>query len=635
MTRIATLVGLLWVGSFICTGSAQETAQDLFLKIYLNIQEADKLESAGQKASARERYQVSLERLRDLKERFPQWEPVIVGFRTKYTEEKVKALEGEVDANPDASIPPIDPDLLNPPNPQSASANPGASGTLDASSDSGMMADSLDDLNPDSEIQTDADPVVDQSTGGQIISDRAPTIMDLEGGSTEVFSPAPLPALEPVVDSGPVTSPEPLSDDPAILKSRIRDLELQLSDTKERLESAQTEAAQLRTRVQQLENELALAREGTADEQMEALMQENANLKERLENAESTIAGLQTGSADTSITNLQQKIENIQGQLELARQENAALRETNEEYREQLEQLQQELTTAQAQDENSREVEMLKDIIRRQLKEQTRREVAKRLAMEELENLAVDSQRLKTQLDILGSPLIELTEEERALLKQPDADLVINESTGEISADLTAEAEEVDYSSRPRIPAEFKETAEEAKQLFSQGRFDESAAKYTEILNMYPESLYAISNLAVVRFQQANYPDTEELLKTAVKLAPQDAFSHSILGISLYQQGKYDEAVQFLSRAAALDPNDPKTRNYLGIAASQKGWQEAAEQECRKAIELDPQYGDAHFNLAVIYATQKPPARELARRHYNRALELGVPRDAQLEKIIR
>jgi Flp pilus assembly protein TadD len=162
-----------------------------------------------------------------------------------------------------------------------------------------------------------------------------------------------------------------------------------------------------------------------------------------------------------------------------------------------------------------------------------------------------------------------------------------------------------------------------------------SPAKYQTILNSYPDSLYALSNIAVVRFQQGNYQEAENHLRRAIQLAPQDAFSHSILGISLYQQGKYDEAVQMLSRAVALDPNDPKTRNYLGISASQKGWQEAAEQECRKAIELDPNYGDAHFNLAVIYATQRPPALELARRHYNRAVELGIPRDQQLESMLK
>ena len=138
----------------------------------------------------------------------------------------------------------------------------------------------------------------------------------------------------------------------------------------------------------------------------------------------------------------------------------------------------------------------------------------------------------------------------------------------------------------------------------------------------------------MVRFQQQKYPEAEKVLREAVRVAPNDSFSHSVLGIVLVQQEKYDDAIQILSRAVALDPNDAKTRNYLGISSSRKGLAEAAEQECRKAIELDDSYGDAHFNLAVIYATQNPPAKELAKRHYNRALELGVPKDQELEKLL-
>jgi Flp pilus assembly protein TadD len=227
---------------------------------------------------------------------------------------------------------------------------------------------------------------------------------------------------------------------------------------------------------------------------------------------------------------------------------------------------------------------------------------------------------------------VELTEDEKALLRQPTAGLS-GDQTGNFSASLAETG--ADFTNRPRVPSEFKDLAREANELFAQGKFDDAAAKYQTILNTYPDSLYALSNIAVVRFQQQNYKEAEVYLRKAVQQSPQDAFSHSILGISLYQQGKYDEAVQMLSRAIALDPNDPKTRNYLGISASQKGWQEAAEQECRKAIELDPNYGDAHFNLAVIYATQKPPSLELARRHYNRAVELGIPRDQQLEGMIK
>ena len=190
------------------------------------------------------------------------------------------------------------------------------------------------------------------------------------------------------------------------------------------------------------------------------------------------------------------------------------------------------------------------------------------------------------------------------------------------------------YSEKPRIPDEFKDTAAQATSLYNEKKFDESAAAYEKILAKYPQSIYALSNLGVVRFQQQKYPEAEKALREAIRVAPNDAFSHSVLGIALVQQEKYDDAIQILSRAVALDPADAKTRNYLGISSSRKGLQEAAEQECRKAIELDEGYGDAHFNLAVIYATQTPPAKELAKRHYGRALELGVPKDPELEKLI-
>ena len=53
------------------------------------------------------------------------------------------------------------------------------------------------------------------------------------------------------------------------------------------------------------------------------------------------------------------------------------------------------------------------------------------------------------------------------------------------------------------------------------------------------------------------------------------------------------------------------------------------------AIALDPNYADAQFNLAVIYATQQPPNKELARKFYKRATELGAEPDQSLEQLIK
>ena len=54
-----------------------------------------------------------------------------------------------------------------------------------------------------------------------------------------------------------------------------------------------------------------------------------------------------------------------------------------------------------------------------------------------------------------------------------------------------------------------------------------------------------------------------------------------------------------------------------------------------EAIAANPEYVDAHYNLAVIYATNKPPAKELAKRHYSKAMELGAEANPSLEKLIR
>ena len=43
----------------------------------------------------------------------------------------------------------------------------------------------------------------------------------------------------------------------------------------------------------------------------------------------------------------------------------------------------------------------------------------------------------------------------------------------------------------------------------------------------------------------------------------------------------------------------------------------------------------AHFNLATLYLEQKPPAKALAKRHYEKALALGVGKDEIVERRLK
>ena len=113
-----------------------------------------------------------------------------------------------------------------------------------------------------------------------------------------------------------------------------------------------------------------------------------------------------------------------------------------------------------------------------------------------------------------------------------------------------------------------------------------------------------------------------------------DAYNLSIFGYLKFRQEKFDDALDALSRAAMLDPQNPQIQNYLGVTLSHKGLRAQAETALRKAIELDPNYGAAHNNLAVIYLNEQPPLVELARWHYQKALDDGQPPNPDLEKLL-
>jgi Tfp pilus assembly protein PilF len=74
--------------------------------------------------------------------------------------------------------------------------------------------------------------------------------------------------------------------------------------------------------------------------------------------------------------------------------------------------------------------------------------------------------------------------------------------------------------------------------------------------------------------------------------------------------------------------------NYLAGCYNHKGLRQQAETALRKALQLDPGNAEAHNNLAVIYLSQNPPLVQLARWHYQKALDGGQPHNLELEKAL-
>ncbi|MBL9116709.1 MAG: tetratricopeptide repeat protein [Verrucomicrobiaceae bacterium] len=174
--------------------------------------------------------------------------------------------------------------------------------------------------------------------------------------------------------------------------------------------------------------------------------------------------------------------------------------------------------------------------------------------------------------------------------------------------------------------------AEKAARLFSKRDFAAARAAYREMLQFSPENALAWANLGAVEQQDGNLPAAISCFEASVRFNEQLVQSWIALGLLYSQRGDRYKAISSFARAIHEEPLNPSAHNYLAIEANGLGWSATAMAELQRAIELDPNYGLAHFNLATLYLDQKPPARVLAKKHYEKALSLGVAKDEVLER---
>jgi predicted nucleic acid-binding Zn-ribbon protein len=418
---------------------------------------------------------------------------------------------------------------------------------------------------------------------------------------------------------------------------------------------------------------------GDAQARVQALVAENSDLQQRLATAVNTVREISADKPKKAqeLRDVKIEMEKLRDQLVASQKQNQDNDKTITDLRSQLDEASGTLAAVKLNGASSAETtqlvkenQMLRGIVIRERQEEARREQAKKLMLAEFDKLKIKSDVLDQQIHLLAEPITKLSDDELALLKKPIVAISDN-NPGTIKASLTmAKPEsggsitigpppaaagqageksslesvangggnqigpEVQTSFKPGVPNDLMPLAREAKASFDRGKFKDAEKEYQQILAKSPNNLYSLSNLGVVFFRNGKLKAAELTLKKAIALAPKDEFTHTTLGIVYYRQSKFDDALSELTKSLAINPKSATAHNYLGITASQKGWQEAAEKEMLEAIANNPDYADAHFNLAVVYSTSSPPAKELAKRHYEKALALGAAPDPTLDKLL-
>lgn len=191
---------------------------------------------------------------------------------------------------------------------------------------------------------------------------------------------------------------------------------------------------------------------------------------------------------------------------------------------------------------------------------------------------------------------------------------------------------ELNEPGKTQVSTEAQQLAKTAMVALAKGDLAAAQRDFEKVLTLAPNNVATTMNLGLVAYRQKRYAAAEKYLKTAVRAQPEAGLGWLILGVVHYDQEKLDAALAAFAQAALLEPKNATVHQYLGVTVGKKGWLSGAEDELRKALEIDPNYAEAHFNLAVFYLQRSPPSVELARRHYQQALDLGAAPDADVAR---
>ncbi|HSU56331.1 MAG TPA: tetratricopeptide repeat protein [Candidatus Dormibacteraeota bacterium] len=593
MRRFAGLVLLLfyWVT---CVALGQ-SLDDEYVQIFRTIQEADTLSSTAP-SQALAKYREAQAGLDRLHKGSPDWNALIVNYRLGYVAERIAAL------SPGATPPVAQTNA--PSTARVAPPDASAAAAAEWKARSAALEQQLAGLQSDNAL--------------------------LQAKLKEALAMRPA-AVDPAELAKAQDRAKSLEKENELLKAS-REKQPQAEADSKSLDEARRSAADA---TREAKEQAALVAKLTLEKEA---------LATRLKQVSQQPApAAETAASAAQIKDLQRQAQNDSKSLEEARRSAAdATRKANEQaalvtkltlehqaLATHLKQVSQQATPPPAQAaEPAATAAQIKDLEKQRSDLQRRLDSAnKELAARKRKGSAPVNQELESELvaararlEILEARATPYSDEEQALLKHPETKLA--DSTTKPAA----------RKSIKDLPPGAAAQIAEAQRYFAAKEYDKAEAAYTRVLQQDPKNVALLGNLAAIQVESRHFDQADSNIQQALALDSQDPYSLYVLGILRFREKKYDDALGALSRSAKLDPQNPEVQNYLGLALSEKGLRVPAEAALRKAIQLQPGYAGAHYNLAVVYATEQPPATELARFHYQKALAAGYPPNPDLEK---
>jgi tetratricopeptide (TPR) repeat protein len=402
-----------------------------------------------------------------------------------------------------------------------------------------------------------------------------------------------------------------------------------------------------------------LTRVKEAAKNVEKLLAENTLLMARLQDAEKQVATFKAEGVekDKKIAELTKELTSTRTQLADVQKQSAAFQKEMGDLRKQLDDQAKQFTQSKTDNAASAiekkkladENDLLRGIVLRQQKEQARRDRVKKIVLEQLAKLEVNSKALIDQVQILGSPVVKLSEKERRLFKQPQLSISDTEITfiapEAAESEATPPTETAATPAPAHAPAETPATTEakpaETKPAEAPATKAPDNAKMTAAATPNPEptplpdALPDISGGAGKKTELASAQPPQKKPSEAArtpavegdlpardgKLAPiptagdngtaaktiaQPGVPEELAELvrdakEQFERGNYREAEKIYEKAIAKVPNNLYVLSNLGVVRFRQEKYKLAVEAFKKAIAIEPSDDFSHCTLGIVH----------------------------------
>lgn len=406
----------------------------------------------------------------------------------------------------------------------------------------------------------------------------------------------------------------------------LEDAKGQIAALKNELEESRDAFAEIREErdglLRERDHMAALLKLNEGD-RTQQLIEQNMGLAKDLREANEKVDRLNkdNNAAKDDIVDALRDLAIAKSQINRLQQENKAQTKRIEELSERLKREETALAKGEVSADPA-EVEMLREVIRRQLRVQERVRQAKELLMEAAMDLGKEDERLNEAINLFDGAEIALTPEEQKLVadQQVDGEFVSpfardRTTVGRATADLKRELESYDRA---------------ATKAYLAGRLLPTRELFELMVEQDPGHVPALCKLGVVQMKLKQPLDATESFRRAVELDTNNPYAHRMLGYAHMMIGDLAAAELHVKRGVELAPDDAKAYLLLGAIAHRLGETDNAEANFKSAITADPVPSEPYFNLALILA--KRGRLEDGRDYYHQALERGAVPDPALQQ---